>query len=121
MPTRGTEASIAQVEPTEQLKKPLRRGSGTRRQKGPRLYQMEMQFLDTPSTTEETATPPPALPPQPPKTPPREQAQDTRHSKQATPAPSPTQTVTSDGAHLPETPIPAPTCSHSPRYRFTLA
>ena len=109
MPTRGTVASIAQVEPTEQLKKPLRRGSGTRRHKGPHLYQMEMQFLDAPSTTEETVTPPPALPPQPPKTPPREQAQDTRHSQQATPAPSPTQTVTPDGALLPETPIPAPT------------
>lgn len=113
MPTRAAEASIAQVEPKEQLKKPLRRGSGTRRQKSPHLYQMEMQFLDTPSIAEETATPPPALPPQPPQTPPRKQARDTSGS-QATPVPSPSQTVTPDGAHLPETSAPVVTTPTSP-------
>ncbi len=63
MPRRKAARVIEETQETEQLKKPLRRGSGTRRPKAPHLYQMEMQFYDPPSTKEEHNASPPALPP----------------------------------------------------------
>ena len=73
MPGRKAAQVVVEPSETEQLKKPRRRGSGTRRPKAPNLYQLEMQFNDPPSTKEErnaplSASPPPAV--HPPHSPP---------------------------------------------------
>jgi hypothetical protein len=74
MPGRKAAAQVVE-EPseTEQLKKPRRRGSGTRRPKAPNLYQLEMEFHDPSSTKEERKAPLSASPPpevHPPHSPP---------------------------------------------------
>jgi hypothetical protein len=73
MPGRKAARVVAEPSETEQLKKPRRRGSGTRRSKASDLYQLEMEFHDPPSTKEErnaplSASPPPAV--HPPHSPP---------------------------------------------------
>jgi hypothetical protein len=63
MPGRHSPPVIAEPQDKEQLKKPKRRGAGTRRPKGPYLYQMEMQFLDPPERLTASSTVPPPKPP----------------------------------------------------------
>lgn len=63
MPQSKADQVIEETLETEQLKKPRRRGSGTRRPKTQPLYQTEMQFFDQPLAEMERISPPSASPP----------------------------------------------------------